>query len=340
MDLAILVGCGSIGKKHLRILYAMYKHLIVVDSSKVVQQDLKKSTEFALDLRNDITELSEKEIMKSGLIVIATYGPDHLSQAQYFVNKGAKNFIIEKPLTDSLEDLNILKNLVDENSIKLYCHTPNRYTLIKENIIKIQNRYSLGELKSSVVVGGAKCMATMGIHYLDTMNHIIGDEPIEVFANLRNSSINPRGRNFVYLEGTAEWVYKNGFRFAIHFNNQIQLESTQQFIWQRAKLESNHLGRFDLMVTDGKNSQSDLIYKTAFASKFIESFNLYETPNTYDKFNNFYYCIANSDYKFNFDASINSTKSLFAALYSSLLGKRIYMTELDKLDQTIKWKIT
>jgi predicted dehydrogenase len=339
-NLGILVGCGSVGKRHLSNLLLDHEMVIVVDSSESARVYVEGLKNKRITFRNNILSLSKLELKESNCTILATYGPDHLSQAKFLVEGGVKKLIIEKPLTDSVADLFELKDLVDKNKVETYCNLPTLFGGMKSKLTEISTKYNLGELKGAGIFGGAECLATNGLHYLDSINGVIDENPIEVFANINDSRINPRGEKFSHLEGTVEWVYKSGFRLFFHMNNSVSINTTWRFFWRNGIADKNSDGLFEIRVRETYASKEDKVTRYKPASKHLETVDLLGINSNPDIFRLFYEYTKAANIKSNFETSYLSMTHLFAALYSSKLGKRIKIADLHQLDKNIKWGIT
>jgi hypothetical protein len=337
---AILFGCGSIGKRHLNNLETHFEKIVVIDSSNSVKKYIEEKNNPAIHLIPHIDNLQINEIAKSELVVIATYGPDHLVHMNFFAEKGAKKIIVEKPLTDSIEELEKLERIVINNDIIAYCHFPWDVSTFLDSLEKLQKNYHLGPLISSNLIAGAKCLATTGIHYLNLINKINKKSPLSVFASILDSRINPRGKQFSYLEGTIEWVYDDNFRFLLNMNNRISLNPNWQFFWEEALLTGDPLSdsrEFKLYAREKRRSNSPIVH-TLPASEFLGNYEMLESQNLLIQ--RFYEQVLNNSLKSNLKESINANRDLLAALLSSKLEKRIYINQLHNYDLSTKWNIS
>ena len=98
----LLIGLGSIGRKHLSALNHYYPNseIFVVDPAYPLGKQ-------AL---NSVTFLVSAEIPASSsandVAIVANWGPDHFKFFLELVNAGFKRILMEKPLADSLYELN------------------------------------------------------------------------------------------------------------------------------------------------------------------------------------------------------------------------------------------
>jgi len=107
----LIVGFGSIGKKHFGQAkkFCPYSDVRVMRNNPNVIEDDKTPFIFGLD---------EALIFKPDFVVIASPAPFHIQQALAFAEIGA-HLLIEKPLSISLKDVDLLKTKIDEKGIQV-----------------------------------------------------------------------------------------------------------------------------------------------------------------------------------------------------------------------------
>ncbi len=128
-DLKILVaGCGSIGRRHARILTLLgVKNIMVFDNNQVqVELTIKELPNLKL-----VTTF-EKGIEEADAVFILTPTKLHIPMAMQAVKAGCHVFI-EKPLSVNMDGVNDLEKLADETGKKIMVGLCLRY---HEGIIK------------------------------------------------------------------------------------------------------------------------------------------------------------------------------------------------------------
>ncbi len=232
---ALLVGLGSVGKKHLRTMRGMYRSILVVDPDPSVKNLIENdNNEVLVNNFNYLKNLKFESIPR--LAVIANWGPDHFLVFAELVKIGVKQFIIEKPLVDSFSELNKMKKLIESEKLVVKTNLPLIYSDLVREITSVANLHSLGEPLSIYVHGGAKCVATIGIHYIALANKIFQSRPIFVNSYLKSDDINPRSHELSYLEGNSNWVYPKSKYLSVSFSNSSQIEFSCSILYKRAEI--------------------------------------------------------------------------------------------------------
>lgn len=231
---AILVGVGSIGKTHLRHLTHRFNKITLVDPKiKEIKKDLEIQIEIQIEYKQSIYEVLS--INQSTLVVIANWGPNHYETFKYFTKLGIKKFLIEKPLVDSLKDLGLMKKYQKKYSLQIVTHIP----ILNAKFTKYleMNQKTIGEPISINILGGAKCIATNGVHYIALANKLFLNRPIEVGGYMHSDPINPRESNLKFYEGCVFWRYPERKQLCINFNNSSQLNLKIDILFKHAKAE-------------------------------------------------------------------------------------------------------
>jgi predicted dehydrogenase len=161
---------------------------------------------------------------------------------------GQRNFVSEKPLADSISDVRAIGAEVRGVGGKLWINLTRRFSGLQSGIEKLEDKHSLGELHAINVIGGARCFATNGIHYLDFANFMFGSRPQTVMADLETQKINPRHAELAFYEGTAVYKYSGQRRFTISLTNSSSINEYAQLLWRNAEGELAPNGDFVLRL--------------------------------------------------------------------------------------------
>jgi len=235
---AVLIGAGSIGKKHLKILLEKFESIIIVDpNNEVSKYILNFSNANAMTYLSGLAQLENRA--KIDLAVISNWGPDHFSTFIELVAMGVKNFIIEKPLTDSFYELEEMQKLIDLKNLNVKTCLPMMYSEIPNMLVKFEEFYSVGAPQAIIVYGGAKCVATIGIHYIALANYLFKSRPVLANAYLQSDNINPRNSKLVYLEGNAHLVYPGKRYLNLNFSNLSQIDHKCVLLYKHAEIIIN-----------------------------------------------------------------------------------------------------
>ena len=231
---AILVGVGSVGKTHLQHLTHRFDKVTLIDP-KI--EDIKKVFETQIgthiEFKKSIKEISS--VNRSTLVVIANWGPNHYEVFKYFTKLGIKKFLIEKPVVDSLKDMSSMKKYQEKYRLQVITHIP----ILNAKFTKYleMNEKTIGKPIAINIFGGAKCIATNGVHYIALANKLFSNRPIEVGGYMHSDPINPRKIDLKYYEGGVFWRYPEKRQLCINFSNSSQVNLKIEILYRHAKAE-------------------------------------------------------------------------------------------------------
>jgi predicted dehydrogenase len=156
MDLKILVvGCGSIGKRHIRVLVSMgLKNIMAVDAVKEQLDELISEFPFV----KPCSLYEEGLAQKPDAVFILTPTKMHIPMAIQAISAGCHVFI-EKPLSSSMEGTEELKALAEKAGGKLMVGFCFRF---HEGILKAKKLLSEGKIGRLVSI-----RALMGEYFPD-----------------------------------------------------------------------------------------------------------------------------------------------------------------------------
>lgn len=336
---ALLVGCGSIGKKHLQEMLVLFDEIVVVDINEealawaVTEGAGKVSTATSLDAV--LAEFTPFDVA-----TVANWGPDHVPTIRALQAKGQKNFVVEKPLSDSIADARDILSEVERAGGKLWINLTRRFSGLPAGILKIAAEHNLGELKGVTVTGGARCIATNGIHYLDLATVLFGSSPVSVTADLESQNINPRHESLAFYEGSVNYNYAGGKRFNCIFLNQSAVTENVRFYWRDAEGEMMPNGDFALRLRNPEEIATyPAVTRTGYAQNEVFRGNLWLTPEGKTGMTALYETVKAG--KVVGDTGSRTAEDLLAALHASELGERLALpVDESKVDITRHWSIS
>src|SRR4030067_1623976 len=109
----LVVGCGSIGKRHINNLIKLNNIVSVFVYTK------NKNCLKELDNENKIKTINNLDDIKPDFAIIANETHKHIDTAISLAERGI-NLFIEKPLSHSLAKTDALRNIVKEKGLKAY----------------------------------------------------------------------------------------------------------------------------------------------------------------------------------------------------------------------------
>lgn len=326
----LLIGLGSIGSLHFRTAGEFFLEVFVIDPNKSKLDDFN---ELKKELKTDGSFfLSIDQIPKNltfDLCVIANWGPDHFQTFEDVAALGCKSFIIEKPLASKLSDLYKLQEISIKHNVRIIANLQTNYSHFSEKVFELTNKYQIGSLLGLYVSGGAKCVATNGIHYLALANQLFDEWPTSVFAELGSDPINPRGRHLSFFDGVANWTYPSKRNFSIHFHNDCRLSTTLRVIFQYGYIEvvnNNYkLYAIDREIVDGFTKPAH----TSSATTLLSEGDAFESTGVSTPMKKLYasFLAANRN-ESTLDVGFHATEEILGALISSTLGVKVRLDDL------------
>lgn len=338
---ALLVGCGSIGKKHLQEMLPKFDHVVVVDISEdaltwAVEEGARVGGATVAVARSLDEVLLQ---VPFHVATVANWGPDHVPTIRALQAAGQKNFVVEKPLADSIADARDILAEVERGGGKLWINLTRRYSGLPQGILDVAAKHNLGELQGVTVTGGARCIATNGIHYLDLATVLFGSLPTSVTADLDTQNINPRHASLAFYEGSVNYNYAGGKRFNCVFLNQSAVTENVRFYWRDAEGEMMPNGDFALRLRNpAEIEQYPAVTRTGYAQNEVFRGNLWLTPDGRSGMTALYDAVVAEA---GTTEGARTAEDLLAALHASELGQRLSLpVDAAVVDITKHWSIS
>ena len=222
----VVVGYGSIGRRHARVAAGMTSRLAIVNRSEPVRLQAAHDHPRA-DVVADLESLDQADFPWADTIaIIATWGPSHADYFHRLADRGVKRILCEKPMAASVHDAFEMAVRAEREGISLGVNHCLRFANVVPALRQFLADRRLGEPSSVVASGGASCLVTNGIHWLDFAVELFGAEPDDVFACLRGDAINPRSPDLLYYGGSAVWRFEGGRELLVAFSNSSSVEPT------------------------------------------------------------------------------------------------------------------
>ena len=339
----VLVGLGSIGSTHLKHISKLFRDIIIVDRDPGVSKKAEKilgSQNY--QFLNNIDDVPFSKYLNHA--VIANWGPDHFKTFHALHKLGINRYIIEKPITDSISDLIKLKKIRDKSNLQIFINFQWSYSPLNQTLSSVQKQSKIGELLTVNVTGGAKCIATNGIHYLDLANKLFKDNPIGTITNLYNSELNPRQGKFLFLGGAATWIYGKNRYLNISFSNGSRISPKLELIFNYGLgiIEGDKLSIYRIENESMAKNKSPI--KTFYPIEKIYSGRAFTFPDNSDGLDKIYSKFSEHNIKKdNFDSSFKSNLDFFAALLSSNKASSVKLPlKISRFSSTYykKWRIS
>ena len=274
VDSAIIIGLGSIGKAHLGRVLSLAERVFVVDPSVEVRTYLENHQE--IDRIKYLRSLIDFPVGDHiDLAIISNWGPDHFNAFSELSALGVKKFLIEKPLVTKIRDFLRIRDAFANPELFVGVNMPWLEDGLKEQIFGVRDKYLFGPITNISISGGAKCLSTIGIHYIGLACLLFERDPIKVTSLIESERINPRSINLDYLAGTASWSFGPEKYLQICFSNTSHLQATAiiNFQFGRIQIDGPNLSILSLKQLDRNNidKPTRTFYPTEVDSQSSES---------------------------------------------------------------------
>ena len=227
MRQGLLVGVGSVGKHHAKVMAERYEKLLLVDPSPEVEDWLKGQIQSEYKVFGSLSEAiaALSPNAPSTTAVISHLAPDHFEAFTKIADAGVRHIVCEKPISDSLATAMAMVNRAEQQSFRFSVAFQRRF-LQSARVINSVSQSELGGPPSSIVVhGGAKCLVTFGAHFVDLALDIFGSPPLRVAGFGSSQPINPRRNDLGYWEGSLTWEFSGNRYLTISFTNQSSVQA-------------------------------------------------------------------------------------------------------------------
>ena len=226
----LLVGLGSIGRKHLSWLNHYYPNadIFVIDPAYPLGNQTIDSISFL------VIEEIPFSISANDIAIVANWGPDHFKSFLELVNVGFKRILIEKPLADSLYELKKIEEICCQNNIILSVNHSWHFESLACRIQSISNSLGLGAPVMLTANGGARCISTAGSHIIHLANQLFASPPLTISGLGRSDFINPRNASLSFYEGVFSFSYPGKQILSITYSNSSSVTGDVLIYWKDA----------------------------------------------------------------------------------------------------------
>jgi predicted dehydrogenase len=223
----LLIGVGSVGKHHAKIMANRYEKLFLVDPAQDVADWLRGNIECEYEIFTSLSEAIATPLLNSlsTTAVISHLAPDHFEAFTKLADAGVRHIVCEKPISDSLFAGREMVDRADQEDIRLAVGFPRRFSKTAKTINSVSNSELGGPPSSLVVHGGAKCLVTFGAHFVDLALDIFDKPPLRVAGFGSSQPINPRRKDLGYWEGSLSWEFPGNRYLTISFTNQSSVQA-------------------------------------------------------------------------------------------------------------------
>jgi predicted dehydrogenase len=237
MTWGLLFGYGSIGRRHARALAEHAQRLVIVEPKEAARALAREAHPGAVVL--DTAEALEEQRLpwNEATAVIATWGPSHASVFHWLADRGVRRVLCEKPMASSVHDAWAMADRARREGIVLATHHYLRYARLAPGLRTLAAEHDLGEPVAVRVEGGAACLVTNGLHWLDFAIDLFGAPPASVTSTAAGEAMNPRSPELQLYGGTAIWRFPEAREAVISFSNRASLAPSARVVFRHAVVD-------------------------------------------------------------------------------------------------------
>ncbi|HRN69564.1 MAG TPA: Gfo/Idh/MocA family oxidoreductase [Candidatus Woesebacteria bacterium] len=213
-----VIGIGNIGKHHVRI----YSEIPEIEFTAI--SDINETTgsvlakKFRIKFYRDFEEMLATELPDFVSICVPT--SLHYKIAKICIKKKI-NVLIEKPITEKIDDAKELIRLSKKYNVKLFVGHVERFNPAVKKVKEMINKNDLGKITAIIArrVGGfppqikdADVTIDLAIHDIDVINYLLEQTPKSVYYNKQKNHIKNREDSveiFLKYQNTSAYIQAN-----------------------------------------------------------------------------------------------------------------------------------
>jgi predicted dehydrogenase len=241
LPIALVIGYGSIGRRHARTLAAIGCPLAIVNRGEKVRMQAQLEHPDAVVVETCDALDRQSFPWSSCVAVIATWGPSHASFFHLLADRRVKSILCEKPMASSVCAAYTMAERAMADGIALGLNHTLRYAKLAEAVFACARQYDLGEPSAMMMAGGASCLVTNGVHWIDFATQLFGAPPYSVTSTAHGDTINPRSADLMMYGGTAVWLFPGGREAVISLNNGSSVFPQIQILYRNAIVQLGYI---------------------------------------------------------------------------------------------------
>jgi predicted dehydrogenase len=154
------------------------------------------------------------------LLIIATTASSHFSYLKMGVLSGVKKILCEKPVVNSISQINEIQELIKSFDVDVAVNHQMRFIPLYTEVIALQSLYKMQKLVSMVVSAANFGLGMNVTHYFEAFRLIAGKKIHKISGYLESDLLaNPRGREFVDYAGIVLGLNESNQKFFADFSS-------------------------------------------------------------------------------------------------------------------------
>jgi UDP-N-acetylglucosamine 3-dehydrogenase len=194
---AAVIGSGNMGKNHVRI-YSGLKESNLIAICDPDEKVKRLAEEYGCRHYSDYRQMLDKETIDVVSVCVPT--SLHYEVGKDVIEKGI-NVLIEKPITNNMEQAEELIRLAGEKGVKLTVGHIERFNPAVQKLKELVDQGKLGNITSIIArrvglfppqIKDANVIIDLAVHDIDVFNYLLGRKPVRVYVEKGNALINNR----------------------------------------------------------------------------------------------------------------------------------------------------
>jgi predicted dehydrogenase len=253
---AIVIGYGSIGRRHAAALRSRGAARAHENRRAEIRERACLENPGSL-VADSLEGLEGRVDFSTAAAVIASWGPSHRGHFDELAQRGVRRILCEKPMASSVEDARAMARRAESEGIWLGVNHTLRYARLEEALAQEAASCGLGQPRALVLEGGAACLATNGIHWLDFAGQIFGAAPRRAASTAAGERINPRAPDLEMFGGSAIFEFDGGREAAFLLSNRSSISHTARVLYRDAAAELRYVAAGEDAVLHSRIARRD-----------------------------------------------------------------------------------
>lgn len=183
-----VIGVGSMGKNHARNFHILENAELIAVCDSDTDRGRKIADEYNTQFYSNHSELLSSENLDCVVVAVPTL--QHFAVVSDFL-KNKISVLVEKPISDTVENARALIELAKENNVLLAVGHIERFNPAVRKLKELVERNELGDILSIVVrrvglypprIKDVNVITDLAVHDLDIVSSILKRMPISIFA--------------------------------------------------------------------------------------------------------------------------------------------------------------
>lgn len=254
---AVVVGYGSIGRRHVEALASRAGRMIVVDADPAARAAASRAHPRAEVFSSAEEVRASHQSLSGALGVIATWGPSHLEIFQHLLDLKVQAIVCEKPLAASVANAHRMCDAAARAGTPLAVNHIYRYLGLRNAVRGLEERHALGEPIALVSLAGAAGLITNGIHVVDFAFELFDGAPRRVVSTAQSDPVNPRSSELNYFGGTSTFEFDGRREATLAYTNLSSLALWLVILYREALIEVDSNFHYVIRRRESSEVQAD-----------------------------------------------------------------------------------